>query len=331
MIFINLNAIFCFKKRKKKKELWEQFHIAGISHDNTYITPYAMCKYTAEYNSLNQITTFHFDDDPEKYNEIYEKFTDEMVSTIYLQHSVNALLDSTLIRVNICFNIERFLVMFDSKIYQVDPIAFMMNGSLIVNFELIDYETGVPLKLNSIYGRANNFGIKPIEKIKYFNEAEFKEDSRKISDVIFENVYGFLTETSNNKWEVGNYSFVHNILVLSNEIDNVSDYFQHVLGGKIEDFNVKNISATDAFKYYSTEYLGVVTNIENTADKHHILNDCMILESFKIFILLKMIIDYEIHHKLDEVIDHQIYVESQMHPLHVPIVMLNVIDNLKKT
>lgn len=104
-----------------------------------------------------------------------------------------------------------------------------------------------------------------------------------------------------------------------------------MLGGKIENFAVKNISATDAFDFYSTEYLGVVTNISDGKDKHHILNDCMILEGFKIFVLLKMIVDYEIHYKLDEIIDHQIYVESQLYPLRVPIITLNIIDNLKNT
>ena len=44
-----------------------------------------------------------------------------------------------------------------------------------------------------------------------------------------------------------------------------------------------------------------------------------------------MIMDYEIHHKLEEVVDHQIYAQSQLYPLHVPIVTLNVIDNLKNT
>ena len=322
---------FRIRRRKKKKELWSQFHIAGFSHNNTYITPYAKCHYTAEYNTLNQVTAFHFDKSFEQYNKEYKNFADEMMSTLYLQHSAKALLDSTLIKLNTCFNLERFLVVFDDKVYQVDPMAFIMSGSLIVCFELIDFETGVPLEATAIYGRSNNFGIKPIDKIRYFDESEFRDDNRKITDIVFENVYGFLTKSSGNKWEVGNYSYVHNILVLSNRIDKVPDYFQSVLGGKIEDFSVSNISATDAFRFYATEYLGVVTDIKSGKDKHHILNDCMLLESFKIFVLLKMIIDYEIHHKMDEIIDHQIYAQSQLHPLHVPIITLNVIDNLKET
>lgn len=320
-----------FKKNGKKKELWSQFHIAGFSHNNTYITRYAKCSYTAEYNSLNQVTAFHFEKCPEEYNKIYDRFADEMMTTLHLQHSAKALLDSTLIQVNTCFNMERFLVMFGETVYQVDPIVFIMSGSLIVNFELIDFQTGIPLDATTIYGRSHNYGIKPIDRIKYFDEDEFSEDHRKISDVIFENVYGFLTKSSNNTWEVGNYSYVHNILVLSNGIRDVADYFQCVLGGKIEDFNVKNLSATDAFKFYSSEYLGVVTDLVDSEDRYRILNDCILLEGFKIFILLKMIIDYEIHHNLDEIIDHQIYAESQTYPMHVPIITFNVIDNLKKT
>lgn len=322
---------FRYGKKTKKRELWSQFHIAGFSHNNTYITPYAKCRYTAEYDSLNQVTAFHFEKNFEEYNKIYNNFVDEMMTTLYLQHSAKALLDSTLIQINTCFNMERFLVMFGDAVYQVDPVAFIMSGSLIVNFELIDFKSGIPLDSKSIYGRSHNFGIKLIDRIKYFNEDEFSEDHRKISDVIFENVYGFLTKSSNNKWEVGNYSYIHNIFVLSNGIENITDYFQCVLGGKIEDFNVKNISATDAFNFYSTEYLGVVTDISDGKDKHNILNDCVILEGYKIFILLKMIIDYEIHHKLDEIVDHQIYAVSQLYPLHVPIITLNVIDNLKNT
>ena len=201
----------------------------------------------------------------------------------------------------------------------------------MVCFELIDFKTGVPLEATSIFGRANNFGILPITKLRYFDEPEFKADNRKISDVIFENVYGFLTRASGNKWEIGNYSYVHNTIVISNSINQISDYFQRVLGGKIEDFSVDNLSATDAFKYYSTEYLGVVTDIVSNEDRPRIMNDCIMLECFKVFVLLKMILDYEIHQKIDEIVDHQIYARSQLHPLHVPIVTLNLIDNLKKT
>ena len=42
-----------YMKTSKNKELWSQYHIAGFSYNNTYVTPYAKCHYTAEYNTLN--------------------------------------------------------------------------------------------------------------------------------------------------------------------------------------------------------------------------------------------------------------------------------------
>ena len=102
---------FRFRKRKKKG-LWSQFHIAGFSHNNAYITPYAKCHYTVEYNSLNQVTAFHFEKSVEQYNK---NFTDEMISTLYLQHSAKALLDSTLIELNTCFNLENIKALSGTK------------------------------------------------------------------------------------------------------------------------------------------------------------------------------------------------------------------------
>lgn len=190
--------------------------------------------------------------------------------------NITILLDQTLLHIDTCFNLERFLVVFDEKVYQVDPIAFILSGSLLINFELIDFETGILINAKAIYGRSNNDNIKPIGKMRYFNKTEFKDDNRKIADIVFENIYGFLIK-STSKRDFGNYSCIHNILVLSNEIDNIEEYFQSVLDSQIEDFSIKNISATDSFKFHSTEHLGVVTDILDGNNKHHILNDCMLL------------------------------------------------------
>lgn len=319
-----------WKQKVNSKELLEEFHIKGISHNNTYVAPYAKCNYTAEYNSINQVTAYHFEEDIANIRSEYPDFSDEMMTILSLHHSSIALLDSTQVHISTCFNLESFLVVFDEKTFQVDPIVFMMNGALIVIFELIDFESGIPLEYDSIYGRSHNFGIQPIKKMKYFNVDEFIEDTRTIPEVIFENVCAFLTKINRNKWIVDNYSYVHNTLVLSNKINNVADYFQMVLGAQINDFDPNNISSTDAFEYYSTEYLGVVTHIAND-DSNRILFDCIVLESFKVYLLLKMIIDFEINHKLTKIIKNQFYVESLFYPSRVPIITLNMISNIKTT
>ncbi|MBQ8236610.1 MAG: hypothetical protein IJZ39_00440 [Oscillospiraceae bacterium] len=319
-----------FWQRNKRKNLLNQFHIAGISHGNAYVSPDAKCKYTVEYDALKQVSAFHFDENIVGIKENNPRFVEEMMTTLSHHHSANALLDCSQVNISMFFNMESFLVMIGSKTLQVDPVAFMMNESLIVNFELIDFDSGVPLGHKAIYGRSNNYGIQPISRIRYFNETEFSDDNRKIADVVFENVYGFIKRACKGKWEPDNFSYVHNILVMSNEIDKVNDYFPKVLGAQLEEFEITNISATDAFRFYSTEYLGVVTQVKSD-DINRILFDCMMLESFKVYLLLRMIIDYEVNHKLDSIIDNQIYVESLFYPAQVPIITLNMIGNLKET
>lgn len=337
VIYMSAYSVHQFKRHyvfwKQKiyiQKLLKEFHIKGICNDNTYVSQDVKCHYTVNYNSLKQVSAYNFEESIDDLRERYPNFWDEMMTTLSLHHSSVALLDSTLVNISMCFNLESFLVVFDEKRFQVDPIVFIMNDAIIVIFELIDFESGVPLEHNKIYGRSNNFGIQPIKKMKYFSDDEFTDDSRTISEIIFENISAFMTKISKNKWEVDKYSYVHNTLVLSNRIINVVDYFQKVLGAQVNDFELNNISSTEVFEYYSTEYLGVVTN--NVKDKPgQILFDCIILESFKVYLLLKMIIDFEINNKLTKIVNNQFYVESLFYPSRVPIITQNMIDNIKNT
>ena len=337
VVFMTAYEIYEFKRhfprfwqQRKDKELLKHYHISGISNKTTYVSPEAKCNYTAEFDSLKQVSAIRFEESIVEINQKYPQFLEEMMTTLSLHHSAHALLDPFQINISMCFNMESFLVMFDTKILQVDPVAFVMNGSLIVTFELIDYESTIPLKHDVIFGRSNNYGIQPISKIKYFNESEFIDDDRKVSDIIFQNIFDFINKAGKGRWQVDNFSFVHNIFVMSNKIENVSEYFQKVLGAQIDNYKVDNIAATTAFNYYSTEYLGVVTQA-TSEDANNILFDCMMLESFKMYLLLKMTIDYEINYKLEKIIDSQIYIENLLYPAHVPIITLNAINNLKET
>lgn len=319
-----------FRQNGKSKSLLKQYHILGISTKNVYVSSDIKYNYTVEFDSLKQVSAFRFEESVNEMKVKNPQLWDEMMTTLSLHHSSHALLDASQIDVFMCFNMESFLVIIGTKVLQVDPVAFMMNGSLIVNFELIDFETKLPLEYDVIYGRNNNYVIQPISKIKYFNETEFTDDTRKISDVIFQNIFNFINRVGKGKWEVDDFSFVHNIFVMSNKIENASEYFQKVLGAQINDFKIDNIATSNAFNYYSTEYLGVVTQI-NSENAQNILFDCMMLESFKVYLMLEMIIDYEVNNKLDKIIDNQIFVESLFYPSHVPIITLNVINNLKDT
>lgn len=322
--------ITVFRQKPNKKELFHKFHITGMSNDKLYVSADTKCGYSVEYDSLKRVTAFYFDEAFGEEKEKNPKFVEDIVFTLSHHHSANALLDSNQVEISMCFKLESFLVKFGTKILQVDSGAFFMNGSLIVYYELIDFETAIPLGREAIYGRNNNYNIKSIDQIRYFDECEFIADDRKISDVIFQNIFGCLTEMSRNKWEMDDYSYVHNTLVLSNEIDDVQSYFQKVLGAQIENFRVDNLATSDDFSYYSTEYLGVVTAITND-DTGNILRDCLGLEAFKTFLLIKMIVNFEVNHNLGKIVNSQLGVEGLFYPSHVPIITLNVLNNLRET
>lgn len=46
-----------------------------------------------------------------------------------------------------------FLVNIDEHLYQIDPVIFSMNRVLNISFEVIDYETGLPLKKDNVLGK----------------------------------------------------------------------------------------------------------------------------------------------------------------------------------
>lgn len=307
--------------------LIKKYHIEGIVKDGVYATKDRKYKYTPIYDTYKRMCKVEIDKTNE--DEFYKTNTfHEMMMALEFFYSAKPLLDETLLNITMCYNLERFLVLIDETIYQIDPIAYMMNGSLIVIFEMINYNTAVPLSRDDIYGRDNNFNIKKIDALKYFGESDFVEDNRKISDIIFDNVYGFMNALIKNKWEVDDYSFIHNILVISNELEDVHEYYHNVIGVQQFDEKANNLSSTEIFGYYSYEGLGVVRS--DTNDKKNITVDCILLEAFKIYVLLEMIKDYNINHKLNKVVDHQTYVGSLFFQSRIPIITINVINNIRE-
>ena len=91
---------------------------------------------------------------------------------------------------------------------------------LFINYELIDYKTGVPLKKDEIFGRNNNYNILQTEKICYINDNKFEDKVDKISDIIFNNISGCLEKVANNKYHIDSFSFVHNLFVVTDKLKN---------------------------------------------------------------------------------------------------------------
>lgn len=335
VVFMSAYDVHSFNKRipklwnkPKTKELLKEFHIIGLSTQNTILTKSRKTEYITEYNSLEHTSEYKFQVSDNEYTDEVKKELQEMIGSLVFHHSAKTLLDTNRTQIKHCFNLESFLVVINSEVLQVDPFAYFLNGVLIINFELIHFETGEPLHFNEIYGRKNNYNILPIQALKYFDEDEFSTDNRKISDIIFDNIWGLLDNVNRNKYTIDQFSFVHNILVFSNNIDDPTEYFKKVLGAPSIELNIKELGTSKDFKYYSKEYLALVTSYEQD-NISNILVDIQVLESLKILILLQMIVDVEINDKLNQIIDHQIYLQSLYYQSHAPVITLNVIDNLK--
>ncbi len=318
------------RRKCEKRDLFEKFHIFGISTQNMLVTAQNKFEYESNYDYITHSVQFNFNLPEEKHDENVQHELNKMMTNLALHHSSRVMLDTTRTNIKFCFNMDSFLVTIRSEIFQVDPIAYIMNGALIVNYELIHYETGKPLSIDEIYGGTNNCNIIPVKSTMYFGEQNFSDDDRKISDIIFFNIVGFLEYVMKNKYEMESYSFVHNLLVFSNNIKNVDEYFKLVLGADTVELEINNIATASSFKYYSKEYLGLVTDFFKE-EFSHILSDVQILESFKIYLLLQMILDVEVNDKLNVIVNHQIYLQALHYQSHAPIITLNLIENIKST
>lgn len=65
-----------FWQHGKIKDLLKQYHISGISNKKVYVSPYAKCNYTVEYDSLKQVSTFNFEESVIEINEKNPQFTE---------------------------------------------------------------------------------------------------------------------------------------------------------------------------------------------------------------------------------------------------------------
>ena len=72
-----------FWQRSKAKELLKQYHISGISYKSMYVSPDAKCNYSVEYDSLKQVSAFHFEENIVETNKKYPQFLED---TLLMRH-----------------------------------------------------------------------------------------------------------------------------------------------------------------------------------------------------------------------------------------------------
>lgn len=337
IVFMTNYSITKFKNKTFKtlynkqnlKTLMREHHIDAVIFENSINLGDKKIHYNKKYNSFTQSTEFEFESNIDSFDKKIKDILGSLNWVAQLFHSTDLLLDKKVMKIDAIFSMQSFLVSMRNTIYQIDPIIYTINGDVFVLYEMIHYSTGQPLKYNEIYGRKNDFNIANVDWYQYFKEDKINVQL-KISDIIFNNITDFLCKIIKAKVSSHEYSFLHNILVVSNNIKNISNYFLRVLGNNNVEVKLKNINTADDFEYYTEANMGLVTRIDiNSFPKA--MFSAIVLESLKMNVFLNSIISFDIEDKLSKTINRKVYFELLLNSFDVPIITFNMLQQIKST
>lgn len=320
-----------FKQKQNLDTLLDKHNLTYMLMGDKLISSKGVLKLSTKYDYIQQNTAFSFE--PIKIKHTIDDFDEIIEHTrfcIKLLHAQSVLADSLYFKIDYFICMESFLIHIGEHIFQIDPVIFSMNRTLIITFELIDFKTGIPLKKDDVFGKKGNYNLLTINGYQYFGQESTTPSNDKISEIIYNNVSSFFSEMIGEKFVPENYSFIHNTLVLSNEIKDVSDYFCNLIGTKELPSPLENISTTENYQYYPQDGASVITNY-NPDDVDIPLYNGIILEAIKLTIYLSQIINMEITEDMNEVIRNDLYLENLFFAPHVPIETHNLLSYIYNT
>lgn len=230
---------------------------------NAIISSEGNYKVNSEFDYVRQCTNFTFSGAGDKGNSsdnIPTLIRNKAGLCVKLLHAYSVLLDPMYFEIEYIFCAKSFLVFIDGCHYQIDPFVFSFNDTTIIGFEVIDYKTGKPLTKDNIGGKTRNFNLIKVEKYLYFKEQKQITAGKRISEIIYDNVVGYFGDLVSGKFVSENNSFLHDTLVISNDIEDISDYFCTLIGTKVLPSPPVNISTVDLYDYYIQDGSSVITN-----------------------------------------------------------------------
>jgi hypothetical protein len=118
--------------------------------------------------------------------------------------------------------------------------------------------------------------------------------------------------------------------VLSNEVNDVADYFCNLIGTRELPSPLENISTTENYQYYPQDGASIITKY-NPDDVDIPLYNGIILEAIKLNIYLPQIINMEITEDMNMVIRNDLYLENLFFAPHVPIETYNLLNYIYNT
>lgn len=320
-----------FRKTSAFSTLLDKHHISYILKGDKLISSKGALKLCAEYDYIQQSTAFSFSTINEKSDiDTFEEIIEQTGFCIKLLHAQSVLSDPAYFNIDFFVSMEHFLVYIGERAFQIDPVIFLLNNALIIAFEVIDFETGNPLKKDDVLGKLGNYNLLTIKGYQYFGEQSITPSNNKISEIIYQNVSSFFSEMIGKKFIPEDYSFIHNTLVLSNSIDDIKDYFCRLIGTKEIPSPLVNISTTENYQYYPQDGSCVITKY-NSDDIDLSLYNGILFEAIKMYVYLTQIINLEITSDVNKVMRNDLYLENLFFAPHVPIETHNLLNYIYKT
>ena len=273
--------------------------------------------------------SFKSKDSAEKENNASDSLKDSGFY-INLRHAQSILVDERYFKIEFTFWLEPFLVWINGQMYQIDAGAFMMNSVLFIAFEVINYKTGKPLAKDDVGAKAENYNLLSVEKYQFFDEEKPVEAGMKISEIIYENISEFIWELTNKCYRSQEYFFVHDTLVFSNNIENISDYFCKLIDTKAPAEPIKDISTVEIYQYYPQAGCSVVSDFD-CDNFQPILYSAIILESLKLYIHIFQNSNLENETDLRRSVRNDIYLQNLFCSPNLPIETHNLLNYIKES
>lgn len=126
------------------------------------------------------------------------------------------------------------------------------------------------------------------------------------------------------------YDYVHDTLVFSNNIENISDYFCKLIDTKAPAEPIKDISTVEIYQYYPQAGCSVVSDFD-CDNFQPILYSAIILESLKLYIHIFQNSNLENETDLRRSVRNDIYLQNLFCSPNLPIETHNLLNYIKES
>ncbi len=221
---------------------------------NKLISSKGALKLCAEYDYIQQSTSFSFTPINEKRDiDDFEEIVKRTGFCIKLLHAQSVLADSLYFNIDYFICMESFLVHIGEHVFQIDPVIFSMNRILIITFEVIDFETGIPLNRDDFSGKMATIIYWPSMDINILAKKVQRRPIIKSRRIIYNNVSSFFSEmTGKNLCRRIILSFIIHLCYQMRLT--FSDYFCNLIGVRELPSPLENISTNRKLSILSARW-----------------------------------------------------------------------------